>query len=153
MKFLTLKSPLVAGLFLLAASQSGVVSAHSQSGSFTTGQRGAIDWYQVTCSDDGSGAPDHLLAEIKDNTASTAKVGVVVKKGTSCTEPCAKNAQDVTDTDANFSPSIKVKQGSGVYDVYVHHTSAGSDSYSLTYHCETSGNVHTGTSITSKQQM
>ena len=148
------KSLLVAGSFLVAMGQAGVVSAHDLSESFTTGLTRAVDFYQVTCFNDGSGLPDHLIFGVKDLTANTAKVSVLVQKGTNCSSPrCAKSITDNDDTDDQYSPSVRVKQGGGVYNLFVSHTAAGMDSYDVQYHCETSTGVHTGTNISAKQQM
>jgi hypothetical protein len=153
MRFLIRKSLLVAGSFLVAIGQAGVVSAHNQGGSFTTGRAAAVDFYQVTCFNDGSGPPDHLFFGVKDQVANTAKVSVLVRKGTSCSPLCAKSITDTDDIDDQYSPSVRVKQGSGVYNMFVSHTAAGMDSYDVQYHCETSTGVHTGTAILAKQQM
>ena len=153
MGFLIRKSLLVAGSFLVAMGQAGVVSAHNQGGSFTTGRAAAVNFYQVTCFNDGSGPPDHLFFAVKDLTANTAKVNVLVQKGTSCSPICAKSITDTDDTDDQYSPSVRVKQGGGVYNMFVSHTAAGSDSYDVQYHCQTSTDVHTGTDISAKQQM
>ncbi len=142
------KSMLVAGSFLVAMGQAGVASAHNQGGSFTTGGAGAVDFYQVIC---GAGT-HHLRFQVKDITANGAKVSVLVQKGTSCTPACARNTMDEPDTDAEYSPSRRVVQGTGVYNMVVTHTAAGSDSYDVQYHCEDANNGHTDTSIVSKQQ-
>jgi hypothetical protein len=151
MRFLIRKSLLVAGSFLVAMGQAGAVSAHNQGGSFTTGRAAAVGFYRVTCFNDGSGPPDHLFFEVKDLTANTAKVSVLVQRGTSCSPRCAKSITDTDDTDDQYSPSVRVKQGGGVYNMFVSHTAAGSDSYDVQYHCQTSTGVHTGTDISAKQ--
>jgi hypothetical protein len=153
MRFLIRKSLLVAGSFLVAMGQAGVASAHNQGESFTTGRAAAVDFYQVTCFDDGSGLPDHLMFGVKDLTANTAKVSVLVQKGTSCSPTCAKSTTDTNDNDTEYSGLVRVKQGSGVYNMFVSHTAAGTDSYDVQYHCETSTGVHTGTNISAQQQM
>jgi hypothetical protein len=147
------KSLLVAGSFLVAMGQAGVASAHNQGESFTTGRAAAVDFYQVTCFDNGSGLPDHLIFGVKDLTANTAKVSVLVQKGTSCSPNCAKSITDTNDTDDQYSPSVRVKRGGGVYNMVVSHTTAGMDSYDVLYHCQTSTGVHTGTNISAQQQM
>lgn len=147
------KSLLVAGSFLVAMGQMGIASAHNLGESFTTGRARAVDFYQVTCFDDGSGLPDHLIFGVKDLTANTAKVSVLVQKGTSCSPKCAKSIRDTNDTDTEYSGLVRVKRGGGVYNIFVSHTAAGMDSYDVQYHCETSTGVHTGTNISAKQQM
>jgi hypothetical protein len=153
MRFLVRKNLLVAGSFLVAMGQVGIASAHNQGESFTTGRAAAVDFYQVTCFDDGSGLPDHLIFGVKDLVANTAKVSVLVQKGTSCSPTCAKGITDTDDIDDQYSPSVRVKQGGGVYNIFVSHTTAGTDSYDVQYHCETSTGVHTGTNISAQQQM
>jgi hypothetical protein len=133
------KSLLVAGSFLVAMGQAGVVSAHEQGGSFTTRGVGAVDFYQVIC---GAGT-HHLRFQVKDITANTAKVSILVHKGTSCIPACARNTTDKPDTDAEYSPSVRVVQGTGLYNMFVKHTAAGSDSYDVQYHCEAANNEHT----------
>jgi hypothetical protein len=147
------RSLLVAGSFLVAMGQMGVVSAHDLHESFTTGRARAVDFYQVTCFDDGSGLPDHLIFGVKDLTANMAKVSVLVQKGTNCSPKCAKSIRDTNDNDAEYSGLVRVKRGGGVYNMFVSHTGAGSDSYDVQYHCQTSTGVHTGTSVSTKQQM
>lgn len=152
MQFSNLRGMLVSvfGLMVIYAS---TVSADNQAGSFSTGLAAAVDFYQVTCFDDGNGVPSYLEAQVKDMTASTSKVSILAYKGTSCTtNKCAQFSVDTTDSDTTYSPLVKVIQGSGVYNLFVMHTAAGADSYDVAFHCKTSGGVHTGTSVTSKQQ-
>jgi hypothetical protein len=149
MKLRAQKNLLGVASFLMALGQAGNLSAHNQAGSFTTGQAAAVDYYQVTC---GTGT-DHLSFQVKDVTANSSRVSVQVLKGTSCgTNACARNTTDTTDTDSAYSPLVQVKQGSGVYNLTVKHTAAGSDSYDVLYHCEDASNAHTDTSIVSRQQ-
>lgn len=153
MKFSILKQVAMAVFGGLIMSQAGTVLADNQSGSFTTGLAAGVDFYQVTCFDDGNGAPSYLEAQVKDMTANTSKVNILIYKGTACTtNKCAQSSLDTTDSDTGYSPLIKVTQGAGTYYLFVKHTAAGTDSYDVIYHCKTAGNVHTGTSITSRQQ-
>ncbi|WP_295623273.1 hypothetical protein [uncultured Nitrosomonas sp.] len=152
MKFSNLKGIFVS-VFGLMALYAGTVSAHNQAGSFTTGLAAAVDFYQATCFDDGSGAPSYLEAQVKDMTASTAKASILVHKGTSCTtNKCAQFSVDTTDSNTTYSPLVTVKQGAGVYSIFVMHTAAGTDSYDVALHCKTAAGVHTGTSVVSRQQ-
>lgn len=153
MKFKTMKGTLVAVFFGLMVSQAGSALAHNQGGSFTTGLAAAVDYYQVTCSDDGNGAPSYLEAQVKDMTANTSKVNILIQKGTSCTtNKCAQFSIDTTDSDTTYSPLVRVTQGAGVYNLFVQHTAAGTDSYDVLVHCKTATGVHTGTSVLSRQQ-
>ncbi len=138
---------------MLAGVCAASTHAHEQSGSFTSGAAAATDYYQVTCSDDGNGAPDHLSFQVKDLTPNASRVSVLVGKGATCSpKACARNSTDRIDTDAAYSLPASVAQGPGVYLVFVKHTGPGSDAYSLSYHCETVDNLHTGTNITARQQ-
>ena len=153
MKLSILKNTLIAVLGGLIMSQAGTALADNQSGSFTTGLAAAVDFYQITCFDDGNGAPSYLEAQVKDMTANTSKVNILIYKGTACTtNKCAQSSLDTVDSDTGYSPLVKVIQGAGTYYLFVKHTAAGTDSYDVLAHCKTSGNVHTGTSITSRQQ-
>jgi hypothetical protein len=142
------KSLWVAGSFLVAMGQAGVASAHNQGGSFTSGVAAAVDFYQVIC----GASSHHLRFQVKDITANSAKVSVLVHKGTSCLPACVRNTTDGIDTDGEYSPSLRAVQGTGVYNLFVTHTAAGSDSYDVQYHCEDANNGHTDTSIVSRQQ-
>lgn len=154
MKFSVLRKTLMTALGGLMISQAGAVLAHNQAGSFTTGLAAGVDFYQVSCFDDGNGAPSYVEAQVKDLTANTSKVSIVLQKGTTpcTTNKCAQSSTDTTDNDAAYSPLIRVTQGSGVYNLFVQHTTTGTDSYDVLVHCKTVGNVHTGTSVSSKQQ-
>ncbi len=153
MKLKTLKVALITVIMGFMTSQAGMAVAHNQGGSFTTGLAAAVDYYQVTCFDDGNGAPSYLEAQVKDMTANTSKVNIVIHKGTSCTaNKCAQFSMDATDSDASYSPLVRVTQGAGVYNLFVKHTVAGTDSYDVLMHCKTVGAVHTGTSVVSRQQ-
>lgn len=153
MKILKNKFVLISSLLSASFLFAGNVAAHNQAGSFTTGLANAVDFYQVTCSDDGSGPPSYLEFQVKDTTANTAKVKVLVQKGTSCgVNACAVTSLDTIDTDALYSPISKVTQGAGVYNLFVSHTGTGTDAYDVLLHCKTAGNVHTGTSVVSRQQ-
>jgi hypothetical protein len=153
MKFTTMKGALIPVFFGLMASQAGSALAHNQGGSFTTGLAAAVDYYQVTCSDDGNGAPSYLEAQVKDMTANTSKVNILIQKGTSCTtNKCAQFSIDTTDSNTTYSPLVRVTQGAGVYNLFVQHTAAGTDSYDVLVHCKTATGVHTGTSALSRQQ-
>lgn len=153
MQFSILKRVVMAVLGGLVMSQASSVLADNQSGSFTTGLVAGVDFYQVTCFDDGNGAPSYFEAQVKDMTANTSKVNILIYKGTACTtNKCAQSSLDTTDSDTGYSPLIKVTQGAGTYYLFVKHTATGTDSYDVIFHCKTASNVHTGTSITSRQQ-
>ena len=154
MNFTSVKTiiSLVAGSVILTHSVFAL--AHNQAGSFPTGLAAAVDFYTVSCTDDGNGAPSYLEARVKDMTANSSKVNITIQKGTTnCnTNACARFSLDSADNDAGYSPLVKLTQGAGTYNLYVAHTAAGTDSYDVELHCKTATNVHTGTSTTSRQQ-
>lgn len=141
----------IAGVVIL--SHMTMAQADNQGGSFTTGVAAGVDFYQISCFDDGNGAPSYVEAQVKDTTANSSKVNILLYKGTSCTtNKCAQFSLDTTDSDIGYSPLVRVTQGSGTYNLFVQHTATGTDGYDVIAHCKTSGGVHTGTSFVSKQQ-
>ena len=142
--------PFFAALLLaLALGGASVASAHTQAGSLGAAAS-ATDSYQVTCSDDGSGAPASLIVQILDASPAAAPLVMVqAQKGTELV-----NSTDPGDADADPSPEAFVNGGAGVYNVLVDKTGAGAESYTLTYHCYTGPNgtgIHTGTTLTTLQ--
>jgi hypothetical protein len=139
------------GLVLLALALGGasVAAAHTQNGSLGA-DASATDFYQVNCSDDGSGTPGSLVLEVLDAAPVAAPlVSVQIRKGSLLT-----NTTDAVDGDSSWSPLVFLNGGGGVYDVLVDKSGAGAESYSLDYHCVTGANgggVHTGTSIQVRQ--
>jgi hypothetical protein len=108
---------------------------------------GATDYFRVTCSDDGSGPPASLVAQIRDESPTAEPlVSVQIQRGTSAT-----NSTDAVDGDAESSPLVFVNgTGSGIFDVFVDKTAAGTESYTLTVTCMTGsggGGVPTGTAV------
>ena len=65
MQFSILKRVVMAVLGGLVMSQASSVLADNQSGSFTTGLAAGVDFYQITCFDDGNGAPSYVEAQVK----------------------------------------------------------------------------------------
>lgn len=121
-------------------------AAHTQSGSLGSGTS-ATDVYSITCSNDGSGAPARIRAQVRDQSpVASPVVSVQVIKGSLGT-----NSSDGTDGDTAYSPLVSVNGGSGAYTVLVNKTASGSETYTLQYHCETSTGIHTGTSIVTRQ--
>jgi hypothetical protein len=123
--------------------------AHTQSGSLGD-PAAATDFYQVTCSDDGSGTPASLTLQILDAAAGSAPlVSAQAQRG-----ELAANTTDPADGDASPSPLVSVNGGGGVYDVLVYKSGSGAESYTFTFHCTTGpdgGGLHTGTAITTRQ--
>jgi hypothetical protein len=139
---------------LAAAGWPADADAHDQGGSLGIAAS-ATDFYQVTCSQDpepGSPVPALLFLQVLDtssapNPEAPALVAVQGQKGS-----LAANSTDPVGGDASASPGIMLSGGAGVYDVLVYKTEAGSDAYTLTYHCLTADLAdHTPTSISPKQ--
>jgi hypothetical protein len=139
MKTLINKTALISALLLAF---SGIVAADGLSDSLGN-PANATDYYVVDCQDDGRGPPNQLTVQVADNLPSAAPVvSVQVTKDFG-----AFNSTDQIDGDALFSPWVTLKGGAGSYFITVDKSKAGVESYSLTYHCQTSTGVHTGTSI------
>jgi hypothetical protein len=139
----------LAGAALLAAlAHAAPAAALMQSGSLAS-EASDTDFYQVTCSNDGSGAPASLVAQVLDAAPVAAPL---VSVQTQKTLPAvATNATDAVDGDAGASPSVALNGGAGTYDVFVDKSAAGAESYTLTVQCMTGlngGGVPTGTAIT-----
>lgn len=142
----TIKAALLAALLAPFAS---IALAHTQDGSLGDAAA-ATDYYQVSCSDDGSGPPASMVAQVQNrgpNPAST--VFVVAHRGTSAT-----STADATGGDVGASPLVFVNGGDGVYNVFVSKAGSGLLNYTLNYHCMTGadgGGLHTGTTIVFRQ--
>jgi hypothetical protein len=123
--------------------------SHTQNGSLGSSAT-ATDYYQVFCSDDGSGPPASLFLHVLDvSPAAAPLVAVLAQRGV-----LVVNSTDATDADTTPSPIAYLNAGAGAYDVLVYKTASGSESYTLTFHCMTGPNGtgdHTGTTITTKQ--
>jgi hypothetical protein len=110
----------------------------------------ATDLYQVTCSDNGTGAPVSLRVQVRDLTpVAVPTVSVQVHAS-----GLLANSSDPVDADTTSSPVIAVNGGAGPYDVLVDKSAAGSEAYTLSFHCQTgpdgTGN-HAGTLHSVKQ--
>ena len=127
-------------LSLTMAGFAELTSAHSLSGSLGNAA-GAVDFYQVTCSDDGNGPPSYMVTSVESTiTAPTPRVTVQARVNES-----ASNTTDPTNGDGNASPSGKLTAGGGLYNILLYKDGAGVQNYALEYHCITAKGVHTGT--------
>jgi hypothetical protein len=135
--------PLAAGLLVVGAASA---SAHTQTGALGAAAT-ATDYYQVTCTDDGNGVPASLFVQVEDTAPAAApRVSAQVQKGSK-----VANTTDPLDADGSASPAIALEGGAGAYEVLVDKTSAGSETYSLTFHCLTATGIHTGSDILTRQ--
>jgi len=146
MKIVSLKNTVMTASFLIALGYGGATLAHSKAGALGS-EASATDVYRVTCSNDGSGAPHHLMTQVRDNSpVKPPLVSVVTTKGGSST-----TSTDPVDGNSAYSPEKELNKGSGVYIVNIKKSKAGAENYTLQYHCETASDVHTGTSIIQTQ--
>ncbi|TAN69975.1 MAG: hypothetical protein EPN17_06635 [Methylobacter sp.] len=137
----TLKKNFITVSLLGVFVYTGSATAHDINGALGKAA-GATDYYQVECFDDGAGAADHLVVEIKDLApVASPLISVQVTKGI-----IAKNSTDAVDGNATYSPTLTVNGGNGSYYLIVDKTAAKAETYNLQIHCETSAGLHTGTS-------
>lgn len=131
---------------LLAALAPVRASAHSLNGTLGA-DAAATDVIETVCFDNGSGAPQSLVVQVRDNAPGAApQLSVQAQRGGQLV-----NSTDTTNADAVYSPAVAVNGGSGAYDVLVDKTGAGAKSYSVNYHCYTGPDgtgVHAGTNAT-----
>ena len=160
---------------LIVTGYTPVVSAHNQAGSVgsatgaTTGAA-ATDTYQVTCSDDGSGAPNQLFAQVMDLVpvkATLVSMQILHPsdgRSTGLSEDsidgdkvtCKGSGKTLVCT-GGFSPGLTLVGGKSeiaqlyfinVNKQYTASTLAaqkGPEIYDLQLHCQTATGVHTGT--------
>lgn len=134
---------MVSALFLGSV---GIASAHDLLNQPIGATVGATDYFQVTCSNDGTGNAARLDIQVNDDTAGASLLSLQVQKGL-----IARNTTDPVGANGVFSPLVSVAGGNGVYNVIVDKTTAAARQYDILFHCITSGNLHTGTSISQKQ--
>lgn len=140
MNCVSLKNAFVAAAFLFAAGHTDVTPAHQLSGALGSRAQ-ATDLYQVTCSpEDGGPATDHLRIRVRDNAPRKKPLlSVQTQK-----RFVATNSTDATDGNAKYSRWVNNHGGDGVYHVFVDKSSAGAETYTLEFHCESSTRIHTG---------
>jgi hypothetical protein len=119
--------------------------AHEAGGpiDFTGTNANATDLATVQCFDDGNGPAHHLSISIQDLSPPVTGllVSMQVYKDNKMT-----NTTDTVSGDSNSSEEAMLIAGSGEYRISVTKSNAGTRQINATYHCETSGGVHTGTS-------
>jgi len=99
---------------------------------------------RITCSDDGNGPANQLIARIRDNSAPVEGLyfSLQLLKGSKAT-----SVTDTTPGDANYSDYAVLAGGNGTYYMLLNHTKAGAKDFDLEWHCLTATNAHTGTDI------
>lgn len=142
----SLKNALLASLLLAAGGYASSAVAHNLSGSLGTAAK-ATDLMQITCFDDGFGAPHHLDISISDSPSQVPTPNPIISiQGINISKKKAANSSDPAE-DTKYSPEVTVVGGSGPYIVTIDHNKAGSsvENYTASFHCMTSTNQHTGT--------
>lgn len=102
----------------------------------------------ASCFDDGNGAPDHLIARIRDNSPPVPNLLTSVH--------VFKNNQVVISTDAvsgdaDPSPFVALHQGGGAYFMIASKTGVGERDFDAEFHCNAADGTHTGTDISVSQ--
>jgi len=146
MKIVSLKKAFITASILAAVGYAGSALAHSGGAVLDPGSNNAsaTDLAAITCFDDGSGPADHLIGQIKDMSASGGPLlSFHIYKGNQMT-----TSTDTVSGDANFSPLVSLRGGPGTYFISATKTGPGARLFEASWHCETAGNVHTGTDIT-----
>lgn len=133
-------------LVLLLACFGAPALAHTQDGSLGDAAA-ATDYYQISCSDDGTGPPASLAVQVLNRGPAPA-VLVLAHRGIAATSTADASG------DTAPGPLVWVNGGDGVYNVFLSKPAAGAVNYTLTFHCMTAdngGGLHTGTTIVFRQ--
>lgn len=110
----------------------------------------ATDLLSVECFNDSNGDADHLIVQVED--LSPAVPGLMVSVQIIKNNKMI-NTTDTLSSDGNASPEARLQAGNGAYLIAINKTGPGVRNINLTYHCETSSNIHTGTSDLSVFQL
>lgn len=143
-KFLEKKviSFLLAGVSILTITN---VQAHS--GGATMNPAGNNPHFMavvdVTCFDDGNGAPDHLSIRIEDTSpyVEGSQLTFLVYKANR-----AISTSDPIPADGQYGPLVKLHAGGGRYTMMLNTTGPGPRNFIAEWHCVTADEIHTGTS-------
>jgi hypothetical protein len=120
-----------------SAAPAGLALTHAQDGSLSALST-ATDYYRVTCSNDGRGAPQSLVFQVQNRGPLPAPVIVLAQR-----DNVAISSTDLVAGDGGYSPLTFVNSGEGVFNVFVTKTAAGGSNYTLGYDCMT-GNGGSG---------
>ena len=144
MKTITLKKSLITTSILAASVYAGIATAHTAGGVIDAAgnNASATDFATVSCFDDGDGAPAYLFIQIEDQSAPVPGLlmTMLAAKGNQMV-----STSDPVSRDSKAGPGVQLRGGDGTYYVAVSKTAAGARTFTVTYHCMTSNNVHTGT--------
>jgi hypothetical protein len=132
-------SEVICSVALLATVPCSIVFAHTAGGPIGAAAS-ATAVAAVICYDDS----DHLVVQIEDLSPPQPGMfmSLQVAKGINMT-----NVTDPVSGDGQASPAVALKGGNGEYRISANKTAEGGRQISVTYHCENSGNAHTGTEI------
>ena len=150
MKTISLKKTLLTALIPVVAGYAGFASAHTAGGVIDAAgtNASATDFATVSCYADGGEPTAYLLIQIEDQSAPVP--------GLLMTMMAAKGNQVITTSDpvsrdGKAGPAVELNGGEGTYYITASKTKAGLRRFTVSYHCMTSNNEHTGTDITALQ--
>ena len=139
---------ILVALFIVAIGCPMIGWAHDKRGTLGA-DASATDFYKITCSDDGRGPAGKLSLDAENVSApNSAPLNVQIFKDD---HNLYMSTTDNVGEDNQTSPSLTAIGGSGNYSVLVDKSGVGKVKYSLDFHCETLGGVHTGTDIRIEQ--
>lgn len=141
---------LVAGFTSFILGYSGISYGHSAGavlGASGTNPH-ATGLAAITCFDDGNGAAAKLIVEVQDQSEPVegSYINAQIYKGIKAT-----STTDLFPGDAEYSDTIALEGGSGVYWLILNKTSAEPKQFDIVYHCVTEDDVHTGTDTVVRQ--
>ncbi len=141
----TITQKIISILGICLVSQ-GSVMAHTAGGPIDAAGNNAhaTDYGYISCYDDGNGPAEYLLVQIEDGSPPVPGllVSLQVFKDNKMI-----NVTDPISGDGVPSVPVKLQGKNGTYNIAINKTAAGKRDFSVTYHCETSGDIHTGTDI------
>ena len=149
----TLKKTFIAAFIFAIFGYSAHALAHTAIGTLDPNGNNPNDTAlaQVTCYNDDDGDADHLYIQIQDNSSPIPGlyVSAQILKDNSANGISTSSMSNTTDTtsgDAAPSNPTAVGSGNGLYWLSVSKTNvAGPRNFTITYHCQTANDVHTGT--------
>ncbi len=116
--------------------------AHEESSPLGVGVT-ATDVHTISCFNDGNGIPAFLLFELV--AGAPANGPVVSAQILVPDKQIVMNVTDPVSGDLGGSGEVRIDGGTSPYRVIVNKAGAGKAFYTMIYHCETAGSIHTGT--------
>lgn len=127
---------------LAALIWSGAGLAHEESSPLGVSVT-ATDVHTISCFNDGNGTPAFLLFELV--AGAPANGPVVSAQILVPDKQIVMNVTDPVSGDLAGSGEVRIDGGTSPYRIIVNKAGAGKAFYTMTYHCETAGSIHTGT--------